>query len=115
MKTLIAHRLTRLFLFAIPATIMAFLATSPVLADESTRGTVLLIDRVTRTAHVPVPTIGQTMTQVKKTFGEPERIFDAVGVPPITRWVYPDFTVYFESDRVIHAVVNKASEDESLG
>jgi hypothetical protein len=29
-----------------------------------------------------------------------------VGDPPITRWVYDRFTVYFENDRVIHSVVH---------
>jgi hypothetical protein len=28
-----------------------------------------------------------------------------VGAPPITRWDYPNFSVFFEGDRVIHAVV----------
>jgi hypothetical protein len=28
----------------------------------------------------------------------------AVEQPPITRWDYPAFSVYFEHDRVIHAV-----------
>jgi len=27
-----------------------------------------------------------------------------VGKPPITRWDYPSFSVFFEHDRVIHAV-----------
>jgi hypothetical protein len=28
-----------------------------------------------------------------------------VGKPPISRWEYPGFIVYFESDHVIHSVV----------
>lgn len=51
-----------------------------------------------------VPVRGTTMEQVKQHFGMPERIFPAVGAPPITRWVYPQFVVYFERDWVIHSV-----------
>ena len=31
----------------------------------------------------------------------------AVGEPPISRWVYADFVVFFEYDRVIHAVIKR--------
>ncbi|MDN5871256.1 MAG: hypothetical protein L0H73_11130 [Nitrococcus sp.] len=51
-----------------------------------------------------VPVRGTTMGQVKQHFGMPRRIFPAVGEPPITRWVYPQFVVYFERDWVIHSV-----------
>ncbi|MDN5849458.1 MAG: hypothetical protein L0H63_07410 [Nitrococcus sp.] len=51
-----------------------------------------------------VPVRGTTMEQVKQHHGRPERIFPAVGEPPITRWVYPRFVVYFERDWVIHSV-----------
>ena len=47
---------------------------------------------------------GVTMTQVEAKFGAPVTKHDAVGAPPITRWDYPGFSVFFEHDRVIHAV-----------
>lgn len=50
------------------------------------------------------PVRGTTMEQVKQHFGMPARIFPAVGKPPITRWVYPQFVVYFERNWVIHSV-----------
>ena len=31
----------------------------------------------------------------------------AVGEPPITRWEYRNMIVYFEYDRVIHAVMKR--------
>jgi hypothetical protein len=31
----------------------------------------------------------------------------AVGQPPIARWVYPSFVVYFERNLVIHAVATQ--------
>ena len=50
------------------------------------------------------PARGATMDQVKQHFGLPAQIFPAVGEPPITRWVYPQFVVYFERHWVIHSV-----------
>ncbi|MFT6388510.1 MAG: hypothetical protein ACJAUP_001893 [Cellvibrionaceae bacterium] len=53
------------------------------------------------------PTTGNTKTQVKNQYGEPNRWRLAVGQPPISSWVYDGFTVYFEYDRVIHAVLTR--------
>jgi len=53
------------------------------------------------------PTKGQSMSQVKVNFGEPVKVYIAVGEPPITRWKYSKFSVYFERNHVIHSVVNK--------
>ncbi|MEO0997462.1 MAG: hypothetical protein AAFX58_08085 [Pseudomonadota bacterium] len=53
------------------------------------------------------PERGMTMKAVERSFGAPETRRSAVGDPPITRWVYPGFTVYFEYDRVIHAVATR--------
>jgi hypothetical protein len=57
------------------------------------------------TAAVDVPARGMTMTVVEQSFGKPVEILPAVGEPPITRWVYPICTVYFERQHVIHSVV----------
>jgi hypothetical protein len=54
---------------------------------------------------VEVPARGSTMAQVEAKFGAPREKHAAVGKPPITRWDYDAVSVYFESDRVIHAVV----------
>lgn len=53
------------------------------------------------------PRTGQTMDQVEDRFGAPSERVAAVGRPPISRWVYDRFTVYFEDDRVLHAVVRR--------
>jgi hypothetical protein len=50
-----------------------------------------------------------SMAEVESRFGAPAERFAAVGQPPITRWVYPSFVVYFEYQTVVHAVVAKAS------
>jgi hypothetical protein len=50
------------------------------------------------------PNRGSTMAAVQSQYGEPTNRHAAVGDPPITRWDYPQFAVYFENDRVLHAV-----------
>lgn len=52
-----------------------------------------------------LPVKGMTMREVEAKFGIPRNIVDAVGEPPITRWLYDDFTVYFEYRHVVHAVL----------
>jgi hypothetical protein len=51
------------------------------------------------------PSRGMTMNQVAAKFGTPVTKVPAVGKPPISRWEYPGFVVYFEADHVIHSVV----------
>ena len=53
------------------------------------------------------PTRGMTQDRVAAEFGNPEARVAAVGDPPISRWEYANFIVYFEYDRVIHAVVKR--------
>ncbi|MBM4196190.1 MAG: hypothetical protein FJ197_03690 [Gammaproteobacteria bacterium] len=53
------------------------------------------------------PGRGLSMAQVTSRWGEPAARDAAVGQPPITRWSYPGFIVFFEYDHVVHAVVRK--------
>lgn len=53
------------------------------------------------------PARGMSMEKVEATFGAPTQRFPAVGEPPITRWEYPGFVVYFEHQLVIHTVGQK--------
>ncbi len=55
------------------------------------------------------PSRGMSMDQVENSYGEPDRRYDSVGDPPITRWEYADFVVYFEYRYVIHSVSKKKS------
>lgn len=55
---------------------------------------------------VQLPGRGMSMEMVQNRFGEALEKYSAVGDPPITKWTYKNFTVYFESEFVIHAVVN---------
>jgi len=56
-------------------------------------------------SDVATPPRGMTMDQVATKFGAPVSKTPAVGKPPISRWEYPGFVVYFEHEHVIHSVV----------
>ncbi len=53
------------------------------------------------------PTRGMTQASVESSYGAPVTKVAPVGEPPITRWEYPNMIVYFEYDRVIHAVMKR--------
>jgi len=57
------------------------------------------------TSGVIRPTRGMSMSAVLKHYGEPTSKSPAVGEPPITRWTYPSFVVFFEHNIVLHAVI----------
>lgn len=50
------------------------------------------------------PTRGMTQDAVEANYGAPANARAPVGDPPITRWEYANFVVFFEYDKVIHAV-----------
>ncbi|HET6656012.1 MAG TPA: hypothetical protein VFH57_07160 [Gammaproteobacteria bacterium] len=50
------------------------------------------------------PVHGMTMRNVAQIFGTPVKKVPAVGDPPITRWIYADYVVYFENNIVLHTV-----------
>jgi hypothetical protein len=56
-------------------------------------------------ANTPQPARGALMKTVEKQFGPPTTKHPTVGKPPITRWDYAGFSVFFEGDRVIDSVV----------
>lgn len=75
---------------------------------------VLLIEQVHKENALHMPTRGMTMDQVKAEFGAPLNVLPTRGGhmpqrPPINRWEYQDFTVYFERSMVIHSVINPPS------
>jgi len=75
----------------------------PVQADT------LLIERVQKERNIDMPRRGSTMEHVRQHYGEPKTVKGPVGEPPITTWVYPRFTCYFEHQWVIDCVANKVS------
>jgi hypothetical protein len=55
---------------------------------------------------IDMPAKGMSKERVKSLFGEPLEEIPAKGQPPIARWKYQEFTVYFDSNTVIHCVRN---------
>lgn len=53
----------------------------------------------------PLPQRGQSPDSVLRTHGQPLKRHASVGQPPITRWDYPEFSVYFEHNHVINSVL----------
>lgn len=51
------------------------------------------------------PPTGMLKPAVLSTYGEPQQRHPAVGTPPIERWDYGSFSVYFEYDHVVHSVM----------
>lgn len=54
------------------------------------------------------PQRGMSMNKVESQWGAPNSRRAAVGQPPITRWEYAGFVVYFEYDKVIHTVLERS-------
>ena len=55
-------------------------------------------------SSLPLPAPGATQSRVLEEFGQPDKQHPAVGTPKKSRWDYPDFSVYFENERVITSV-----------
>ncbi|MFK8030526.1 MAG: hypothetical protein AB8G18_09825 [Gammaproteobacteria bacterium] len=70
----------------------AVAAPAPLLADLQT------------SSSTAGPSRGMTMAQVEERHGAPTIRRAPVGNPPITRWEYESFIVYFEYRHVIHSV-----------
>ena len=51
------------------------------------------------------PGRGANMQSVEARYGAPAARRGPIGKPPITRWDYPGFVVFFEYEHVIHSVV----------
>ena len=91
--------------------------TSTATTTRVTEGDTLLIERVAEESAMTLPARGMSMQDVEARFGAPADKLDPRGGqkrqwPTINRWTYPTFTVYFESNRVIDAVANKADPNE---
>jgi len=91
--------------------ILAALLCGCAVTGSALADTVLVNEQVqVRESQIDRPKRGLTMSEVEKHFGAPVTRHPAVGggsprTPPITRWDYNGFSVFFEGDRVIHSVV----------
>lgn len=82
------------------AALIVAVASSAAQADE------LTTPPAPSASQANVPPRGASMEKVEAQFGAPSERLPAVGEPPITRWKYPGFEVYFEHQLVIHTVVS---------
>jgi len=91
--------------------ILAALLAGCAVAGSALADTVVVNDQVqVRQTQIDRPQRGLTMSEVEKHFGAPVTRHPAAGGdtprhPPITRWDYSGFSVFFEHDRVIDSVV----------
>ncbi len=70
---------------------------------------VLLVDSIQSAPQIQAPQHGLSMTDVRQQFGDPASTLPAVGEPPISRWEYTDFSVFFENDLALHTVIHRAA------
>ncbi len=54
---------------------------------------------------VLLPRRGITKSQVEAEYGTPSLKHPTIGDPPITRWDYDGFSVFFEYNHVLHSVI----------
>jgi len=90
---------------------------APTQEVRAAEGDTLLIERVQAENTAAMPARGMSAQEVESKFGAPASKLDPRGGqkrqwPTINRWTYPTFTVYFEKNRVIDAVANKADANE---
>ncbi len=83
----------------------------PARAAEQTAGDVLLIDSVQSAPAIRTPPDGVNMATVRQQFGDPVSAEIPVGEPPISRWDYEGFSVYFEHDLVLHSVIHRPNQN----
>jgi hypothetical protein len=72
---------------------------------------VLLLEGMQSAPAIQTPHNGLNMGQVRQQFGTPLEEQPAVGEPPITRWEYDGFSVFFEHDLVLHSVIHRAASN----
>ena len=70
---------------------------------------VLLIEEVRQAERMDVPANGISMDDVRARFGDPSSKNAAVGDPPITRWDYDSWSVYYEYGLVLFTVLHKGA------
>ena len=72
---------------------------------------VLPLGEQTEKSALPLPQRGMHKESVRRDFGDPEEVTDAVGEPPISQWRYAQYVVYFEGNQVIRAVVKHPARE----
>ncbi len=83
--------------------IMLAFTIQPIAAD------VLLIDEVRQSGRMQLPVNGQSKADVSAKYGSPAKKSSAVGDPPISRWDFDTYSVYFEYDLVLFTVLHSGA------
>ena len=84
-------------------TVLAFMLA---LAFQVATADVLIIDEVRQAKRMELPKNGQSKADIETKFGTPAEKQSAVGDPPISSWKYDTYSVYFEYDLVLFAVLH---------
>lgn len=82
---------------------LSVVAGAALLSSVSWADELKMTDAPGSNAHTPAR--GLSMDKVEAQYGAPSNRVAAVGNPPITRWEYPGFVVFFENNIVLHSVV----------
>jgi hypothetical protein len=96
---------------ALVAFSLAILFAGPACADT------LLMDNVQSAPQMAMPHRGMSMDTVRAEFGNPVTEHAPVPTnegplhPPITRWDYDGYSVFFENSTVLHSVVTHAQAE----
>jgi len=85
------------------------LASAPLLLPTTAHAESLRV-KVKQEQNYNMPKRGMTMDQVKREYGAPLKVLATRGgsskyQPPIHRWEYSKYIVYFEYSHVIHSVL----------
>ena len=93
--------MTRMVLVLLLASAALFTPVATLNAD------VLLIEEVRQAERMQLPVNGMNKDDVRSRYGDPAQTHAPVGDPPITRWDYEQWSVYFEYDLVLFTVLKK--------
>ncbi len=102
------------FGISLAAAAMVF-GVAPLLLPAPARAESLLV-KVQQEQRMNLPRNGMTMAQVKSRYGEPLKVLATRGgssryQPPIHRWEYAKYIVYFQNTHVIHSVLRTPGPD----
>ena len=98
--------------FAVLISIFLALITTPLTstannAPLNNQYTTTMVSQQAANHPTAKPRRGMEMSHVESQFGFPVQNMTPAGTPPIARWIYKDFTVYFERQYVIHSVQHR--------
>ncbi|QBB70594.1 hypothetical protein ELE36_09565 [Pseudolysobacter antarcticus] len=98
---------------------VAMAATFGVYAGQANADT-LATHQLSTVNATNAPSRGMSMSQVEKRYGTPSDKLPVAGGdtalhPPINRWVYPGYTVYFERNIVLTSVALRSNNTDYSG